>query len=187
MTEIKLLLTDPRGYAAALEAASKVWGGPDETTLQIDALRGMILDQLPAIEEPLAFASVVKVRSGELWVRLGAAQSLPWGSGEAMRSWSQLDVIEVLRVGVGEPQAAEPTAPELAAEAAHAGVANSVTLRDHYSATISLRIAELQPQYNLVQLNAHRGASNELISCDVNRGDFLDAVEKVLNVRVVAP
>ena len=104
MTEIKLLLTDPRGYAAALEAASKVWGGPDETTLQIDALRGMILDQLPAIEEPLAFASVVKVRSGELWVRLGAAQSLPWGSGEAMRSWSQLDVIEVLRVGVGERQ-----------------------------------------------------------------------------------
>lgn len=56
----------------------------------------------PAIEEPLAFASVVKVRSGELYVRLGAAQALPWGSGEAMRHWNHLDVVEVLRVGVGE-------------------------------------------------------------------------------------
>lgn len=67
----------------------------------------------PDIEEPLAFASVVKTRSGTLYVRLGAAQILPWGSGEDLRTWDQLDVVEVLRVGVGE-------APTAAADNAHA-------------------------------------------------------------------
>ena len=60
----------------------------------------------------------------------------------------------------------------------------SVVLADHFSATISLEISEPQPHYGLVQLNARRGASNELISCDVNRADFLAAVSEVLNVDI---
>lgn len=74
---------------------------------------------------------------------------------------------------------------ELAAtEAMQSGVNGAVTLRDHFSATISLRIAEPQPHLGLVQLNATRGASNELISCDVKREDFIAAIETVLNVEV---
>lgn len=63
----------------------------------------------------------------------------------------------------------------------------SVTLADHFSATISLRIAEPQPHYGLVQLNAQRGASNELISCDVKRAEFIDALRDVLGLVVIDP
>ena len=59
-----------------------------------------------------------------------------------------------------------------------------VTLPDHFSATVSLTISEPQPQYGIVQLNAECGASRELISCDVNRADFLAAVSEVLNVDI---
>lgn len=55
----------------------------------------------PAIEEPLAFASVVKVKSEQLYVRTGALPVHPWESGEDSCSWSDLDVVEVLRVGLG--------------------------------------------------------------------------------------
>ncbi len=71
-----------------------------------------------------------------------------------------------------------------AAEAADRGIANAVTLLDHYSATIELRIAELQPQYGLVQLNAYRGKSDTLVSCDINRESFIAAVEQVLDVDI---
>lgn len=149
----------------------------------------------PAVEEPTEFGSVVRAtdRNNRIthWCRTYAvAVDEPWCTGNHMRSWADViadaTAVEVLRVGVGDEKAA-PTKSKLAAEAAHAGVANSVTLQDHFSATTTLRIAEVQPQYNLVQLNAHRGASDELLSCDVDRGDFLDAVEKVLNVRILAP
>lgn len=60
----------------------------------------------------------------------------------------------------------------------------TVTLWDHFSATINLRISEPQPQYGLVQLNARREACGSLISCDVNRAEFLAAVAEVLNVAI---
>lgn len=58
----------------------------------------------------------------------------------------------------------------------------AVRLHDHFSATVELRIAEIQPQYGLVQLNATRRACGALVSCDVNRDEFLAAVASVLNV-----
>lgn len=60
----------------------------------------------------------------------------------------------------------------------------SERLSDHFSATVELRIAEIQPQYGLVQLNAMRRACGCLVSCDVKREDFLAAVAKVLNVTI---
>jgi hypothetical protein len=60
----------------------------------------------------------------------------------------------------------------------------SVRLHDHFSATVELRIAEIQPQYGLVQLNAMRLACGCLVSCDVKRDDFLSAVAKVLGVTI---
>lgn len=60
----------------------------------------------------------------------------------------------------------------------------AVRLHAHFSATVELRIAEPQPQYGLVQLNATRGACGCLVSCDVKRDDFLAAVAKVLNVTI---
>jgi len=60
----------------------------------------------------------------------------------------------------------------------------SVRLLDHYSATVELRIAEIQPEYGLVQLNGVRRACGCLVSCDVKRDDFLAAVAKVLNVTI---
>lgn len=63
-------------------------------------------------------------------------------------------------------------------------VEESVTLWDHFSATINLRIAELQPQYGLVQLNARREACGSMISCDIKRDEFLAAVSSVLDVTI---
>ena len=65
-------------------------------------------------------------------------------------------------------------------------VAESVTLWDFYSATINLRIAELQPHVGpgLVQLNARREKCGTMVSCDLPRADFLAAVAKVLNVTI---
>jgi hypothetical protein len=60
----------------------------------------------------------------------------------------------------------------------------AVRLADHFSATVELRIAEIQPQYGLVQLNATRQACGCLVSCDVNRDDFLAAVAKILRVTI---
>lgn len=56
-----------------------------------------------AIPEPIAFASVVRDETGARFVRVGALIKQPWRSGEERRSWDELDVAEVLRIGVGEP------------------------------------------------------------------------------------
>ncbi|WP_142133357.1 hypothetical protein [Arthrobacter sp. SLBN-83] len=56
-------------------------------------------------------------------------------------------------------------------------------LWDHYSATSVIQIAEPQPQYGLVQLNSYRRGQLS-VSHDVNRADFIKAVEAVLNVTV---
>lgn len=69
---------------------------------------------------------------------------------------------------------AEPTEPEVVYD-----------LPDKWSATIHLQISQPQPKYNTVQLNAMRDASDELISCDVDRDDLLDALEHVLNVKIL--
>ncbi len=60
----------------------------------------------------------------------------------------------------------------------------AVRLHDHFSATVELRIAEIQPQYGLVQLNAVRRACGCMVSCDVKRDDFLAAVSRVLGVTI---
>lgn len=60
-----------------------------------------------------------------------------------------------------------------------------IILRDKWSATIHLDIHQPQPQYNIIQLNAVRDASGELISCDVNVDDFLAAVIDTLGPRAV--
>lgn len=61
---------------------------------------------------------------------------------------------------------------------------NGTRLYDHYSASIRLDVSVIQPEYNLVHVNALRGNSQELISCDVNRDDFIAAVEKAMNVTI---
>lgn len=68
-------------------------------------------------QEPIAFGSVVKNLDGCLFVRLGAATFAPWGSGDRRYQWADLHVIEVLRVGVGEP--IPPTEAVEADEAPH--------------------------------------------------------------------
>lgn len=60
----------------------------------------------------------------------------------------------------------------------------SIRLDDHFSWSTRLDIAMPQPQYNLVQLNALRGNSKEMLSCDVNRDEFLAAIEKIMNVTI---
>lgn len=52
--------------------------------------------------EPYDFASVVRVKTGTSFVRVGAVSNRPWVSGEERRNWDELDVAEVLRIGVGE-------------------------------------------------------------------------------------
>lgn len=74
----------------------------------------------------------------------------------------------------GAAMTAEPTEPKVVYD-----------LPDYFSATIHLQISQPQPQYNLVQLNAMRDASDQLISCDVNRDDFLNAIEHVLDVKIL--
>lgn len=63
--------------------------------------------------------------------------------------------------------------------------AHFIDLPDHFSATVHLSISEPQPQYGIVQLNAMRDASNEIISCDVSKQDFLDAVAEVCGVVIL--
>jgi hypothetical protein len=60
-----------------------------------------------------------------------------------------------------------------------------IRLNDHFSATVRLDISCPQPQYNLVQFNALRGASQQLISCDVDRDEFIAAIEEILDVKVI--
>lgn len=57
----------------------------------------------PWLEEPIEFASVVREKTGMLFVRTGALLPQPWESGAESRKWSDLDHPEVLRVGIGEP------------------------------------------------------------------------------------
>lgn len=108
MTEIKMTLTDPRSYTAALHAASMLMDGPNETTLCLDSLRGMILDQLPRMTEPQAFGSVVRAGyNGNpdrvLWQRDPLKGHHYWESESGViEVWSELTDVEVLRVGLGE-------------------------------------------------------------------------------------
>lgn len=111
MTEIKLTLTDPHSYIIALNRAPLLMDGPSETTLCLDALRGMILDHLPAVTEPMSFGSVVKVKywNGRGKIRWCRTYSVlvdePWCTGNHMGSWAEVveeaSDVEVLRVGIG--------------------------------------------------------------------------------------
>jgi len=56
-------------------------------------------------------------------------------------------------------------------------------LYDHYSFSSVIQIAEPQPQYGLVQLNSYRRGELS-VSHDVNRAEFIKAVEAVLNVTI---
>jgi len=58
-----------------------------------------------------------------------------------------------------------------------------VRLWDHYSATSIIQVAQPQPQYGLVQLNSYRRGQLS-VSHDVNRAEFIKAVEAVLNVTI---
>lgn len=103
---IQLTLDDPRVLMRALElAVERLAQTPMQVAAQIlTHLRDSIEEQVkPAVEEPFEFGSVVSTRTDGLFVRLGAAMALPWGNGGALRTWDQLDVVEVLRVGIGEP------------------------------------------------------------------------------------
>lgn len=51
----------------------------------------------------------------------------------------------------------------------------AVTLRDHFDDWTTMRVAQPQPQYGLVQLNVER--KGVLISVDVNLHDLLAAIE----------
>lgn len=55
----------------------------------------------------------------------------------------------------------------------------AVTLHDHFDAYTTLRIAQPQPQYGTVQLNAT--FKGTLISVDVNAADLINALHAVLN------
>ena len=54
-------------------------------------------------------------------------------------------------------------------------VKRAVTLRDHFDDWTTMRVAEPQPQYGLVQLNVER--KGVLISVDVKRADLLAALD----------
>lgn len=58
-----------------------------------------------------------------------------------------------------------------------------VRLWDHYSYSARIQIAEPQPNYGLVQINSYR-LGKLSVSHDVNRSDFIKAVEAVLNVTI---
>lgn len=88
----------------------------------------------------------------------------------------------------GPGQVPDPTCPgcaQMLATAAEDEARGAVRMWDHFSATINLTIAQPQPEYGLVQLNARREKSHELISCDLKVDEFLAAVEKVLPVTVI--
>lgn len=102
MTEYTINLGSGRAAATAIRNLAEL-ESDEGTKAAVLSIASQLEEQVkPAIEEPLAFGSVVKVRYGTLYVRLGAALALPWGSGEQLRSWDQLDVVEVLRIGIGE-------------------------------------------------------------------------------------
>jgi hypothetical protein len=61
--------------------------------------------------------------------------------------------------------------------------AKRIRLWDHYSYSSRIQIAEPQPQYGLVQINSYR-LGKLSVSHDVNRDDFIKAVEAVLNVTI---
>lgn len=105
--EASLGLATTRELIAELAARAEVASTIGEMWPGYSTVGGYAIEEQakPAIEEPLRFASVVRVKSGALFVRVGALQALPWASGEALREWDQLDVDEVLRVGVDEPLA----------------------------------------------------------------------------------
>lgn len=112
MTEIKVTLSQPWEYVRALEAA-RACDLDDSTLMHLDALRGMVQDQLPkpVVAEPMEFGSVVKAKywngRGELrWCRTySVLVDEPWCTGNHMGSWAEVieeaSDVEVLRVGIG--------------------------------------------------------------------------------------
>jgi hypothetical protein len=58
-----------------------------------------------------------------------------------------------------------------------------VRIWDYYSFNSNIQIAEPQPEYGLVQINSYRHGKLS-VSHDVNRADFIKAVEAVLNVTI---
>jgi hypothetical protein len=104
MTEVKVDLTGEDLAALRLVlAASERSRNNTPAWHRLRELLDSIEEQVkPAIEEPLAFASVVRVKTGSMFVRVGAMERHPWVSGECARSWDELDVLQVLRVGLGD-------------------------------------------------------------------------------------
>lgn len=93
---------DAQLLGSALSVLRDIGGGLNEDAIiRLQSLADSIWEQVkPAIEEPLAFASVVRVKTGSMFVRVGAMERHPWVSGECRRSWDELEVVEVLRVGL---------------------------------------------------------------------------------------
>lgn len=105
MTEIKLELTAPLAWVAALRDLHDQIDGASVSPLS--QLADMIEEQVkPAIEEPTKFGSIVSAPlDGErvLWTpnpRVGAHY---WISATGFSEvWSELTDVEVLRVGLGD-------------------------------------------------------------------------------------
>lgn len=114
MTEIKLTLEDPALFAQQLKHAAEHFDDGRATPIgkALHMAAHAIEEQVkPTIEEPTGFASVVKARdtiqanytTGLFWIRTPDG----WvdDASACQRAWAQLDVIEVLRIGVGEAPA----------------------------------------------------------------------------------
>jgi hypothetical protein len=106
MPQITINLEDPAKTIELLKRAAKYAGSDGwntQSSQHADLIARQIEEQVkPAIKEPLDFATVVRVNTGAMFVRVGAMERHPWVSGECARSWDELDVVEVLRVGIGD-------------------------------------------------------------------------------------
>jgi hypothetical protein len=102
MPDFTITSNNPEGLIQQLRIQQTGCGA---LTKECWAIANQIEEQIPqpAIVEPLWFGSVVKVKTGAMFVRVGAMERHPWVSGECSRSWDEMDVVEVLRVGIGEP------------------------------------------------------------------------------------
>lgn len=102
MTEIKVDITptDLTAMRLVLAASERSRDNTPAWHRFKDLVESIEEQVKPSIEEPLAFASVVRVRSGSMFVRVGAMERHPWVSGECARSWDEMDVTEALRVGL---------------------------------------------------------------------------------------
>lgn len=101
---------DAAALRYALEFAS-VKHSAHSTALR--ALADSIEEQVkPAIEEPTEFGSIVHAsdKEGRTFnaVRVYEGAKKPWNSGTAWYGWWELNVHEVLRVGIGEDRDVAP-------------------------------------------------------------------------------